>query len=62
MQKHLFFTLITLFLAQISWGQFSTDPSENTIISDAGGEQALPKIAVASDGSMYITWFKNGVK
>jgi hypothetical protein len=59
MQKHLFFTLITLFLAQISWGQFSTDPSENTIISDAGGEQALPKIAVASDGSMYITWFSS---
>lgn len=59
MQKHLFIALITLLLAQISWGQFSTDPSENTIISDASGEQTLPKIAATSNGSMYITWFSS---
>lgn len=39
--------------------QFTTDPGENTQLSDLSGEQAIPKLATCTDGSMYVSWFSN---
>ena len=36
---------------------WTSDPTENTAISTMNGEQALPKIAVDSNGFAYVTWF-----
>ena len=51
-------------LLMISWvpvisGQWSSNPAQNTAISIMSGEQALPKIAVDTDGFSYISWFSN---
>jgi len=58
--KKSIFTLSALFLMVIyGHAQFTSNPAENTQLSDLSGEQAIPKIAVCSDGSMYISWFSN---
>ena len=38
-------------------GQWTSNPIENTAIATASGEQALPKIAVDSNGYAYVSWF-----
>ncbi len=54
-----------LFLAMITGlnlmtnGQWSGDPSENTAVALAAGEEAIPKIATTPDGITYIAWFSN---
>jgi PKD repeat protein len=54
------FLLIFLFLfVNLSFAQWSTDPAVNLDISTAAGEQAIPKIATANDGTTYICWFSN---
>jgi hypothetical protein len=40
-------------------GQWASNPAENTAISTMNGEQALPKIAVDSNGYAYVSWFSN---
>ncbi|HSP88913.1 MAG TPA: T9SS type A sorting domain-containing protein [Ignavibacteriaceae bacterium] len=37
--------------------QWSSDPSQNLMICDLTGEQALSKIVSTSDGGCYISWF-----
>jgi PKD repeat protein len=37
--------------------EWTSNPAQNTAISTANGEQALPKIAVDSNGSAYVSWF-----
>lgn len=39
--------------------QWPSDPLINLQISDMNGEQALPKIAVCSNGDLYVAWFSN---
>jgi hypothetical protein len=59
MQKFILPTLIGLIMATAVTAQFTTNPAENTVISDAAGEQAIPKIATCSDGSIYVCWFSS---
>ena len=42
-----------------AFAQWSNDPSENTAISFASGEQAIPKVATSENGTTYISWFSN---
>jgi hypothetical protein len=51
----LFLTLICFY----SYAQFTPDAGANTQLTDLSGEQAIPKIAVCTDGSMYVSWFSN---
>lgn len=37
--------------------QWTSDALDNTLIVANSGEQVLPKVAVHSDGSLYICWF-----
>jgi len=58
--KKVLFTIFLLFLvAFYTNAQFTSNPDENTQLSNLSGEQAIPKIAVCSDGSMYVSWFSN---
>lgn len=57
MKKLISTTLLMLLFSVFAQAQFTSDPAENTQLSNLTGEQALPKIAVCSDGSMYISWF-----
>lgn len=47
------------FNTSISYSQWSSNPGVNLQVCDAGGEQALPKIANTSDGGSFICWFDN---
>ncbi len=38
-------------------GPWTDNPAENTAITTMNGEQALPKIAVDSNGFAYVCWF-----
>ncbi len=57
MKKVMLFIVLNLLLGLQSKSQWSSDPSQNTPLSTAPGEQALPKVAACSDGSVYIAWF-----
>ncbi len=58
--KKLFFIFFALMLITVqTHGQFTSNPDENTQLSDLTGEQAIPKIANCTDGSMYVSWFSN---
>jgi PKD domain len=57
--------IMCLFLL-VSWApalvaQWSSNPAQNTPISTMSGEQALPKVAVDSNGYAYVSWFSNEV-
>jgi len=54
----LLFNLFILVPA-ISFAQWSSDPSENTPIAIASGDQAIPKIVTAESGTSYVSWFSN---
>jgi hypothetical protein len=61
MKKIYVISIISLLLL-ISWApillaQWTSNPLENTAISVMTGEQALPKIAIDSNGYAYISWF-----
>ncbi len=51
--------LMMISCAPIIIGQWTSNPAENTAITTMSGEQALPKIAVDSNGSAYVSWFSN---
>jgi len=57
MKKHVLFVVLALFLSLQNKAQWTSDPSQNTPLSTTSGEQALPKIAACTDGSVYIAWF-----
>lgn len=55
-------TLICLIISLLSISavaQWSIDPAENNAISMANGEQAIPLVATAENGTTYIAWFSN---
>jgi hypothetical protein len=59
--KTKFFFLVPVLLLSIQFAaaQWASDPMMNSQLSNMSGEQVLPKIAVCSDGSYYISWFSN---
>lgn len=59
MKKSIFTLIVVFFFATCGNAQFTSNPDENTQLSDLAGEQAIPKIAVCTDGSMYVSWFSN---
>ncbi|MBK6765254.1 MAG: T9SS type A sorting domain-containing protein [bacterium] len=48
--------LLILLCTLSALAQWPTDPSQNLLICDHTGEQALPKTAATSDGGCYIAW------
>ncbi len=59
MKKVILFAISVVLCTTFLNAQFTTDPGENTQLSDLSGEQTIPKIATCSDGSMYVSWFSN---
>ena len=62
MKKILILLIVSLLIisyAPIFTAQWTSDPLENTAITTMSGEQALPKIAVDSNGYSYVSWFSN---
>jgi len=57
--KKLFSVFLAITLFSLLFGEWSNDPSENNVICDLGGEDALPKIAWCLNGSAYIGWFSS---
>ena len=43
--------------ASVAAGQWSDDPANNLVISDATSDQVQPMIAPTADGGCYISWF-----
>jgi len=58
MKKFIIVTMLS-YLSLFLSAQWSSDPAENSPISTAGGEQAIPKIATSDNGTTYISWFSN---
>lgn len=58
MKRLLFITLFLLSLLSLS-AQWSDSPAAPTAIATGAGEQSLPKVAVASNGNTYISYFDN---
>jgi hypothetical protein len=52
-----FYIFILFLLTTNAFAQWSANPATNLMICDLTGEQALPKIAMTSDGGCYISWF-----
>ncbi|MBL8862340.1 MAG: hypothetical protein JNK02_10045 [Planctomycetes bacterium] len=48
-----------LLLSATALAQWPSDVSQNLGVCTATGDQAVPKIAVASDGGTWIAWFDN---
>jgi len=48
---------VIVFCGQLVIAQWSSDPSTNTQLSNLSGEQVLPKVAVCTDGNLYVSWF-----
>jgi hypothetical protein len=46
-----------LCIAGAAFGQWPPDPSQNLMICDTTGDQALAKIVSTSDGGCYVSWF-----
>ncbi len=58
--KKIIFIFIICFTAFVnSYSQWTNDAANNSVISNASGDQATPKIATTSDGGSYVTWFDN---
>lgn len=55
-------TIILTFLfcaAAMLWAQWSSDVNNPNLIAGGPGEQVMPKVAVCSSGSTYISYFDN---
>jgi len=48
--------LFTLLCTLSAFAQWPSNPSQNLLICDHNGEQALPKIAALSEGGCYVAW------
>jgi hypothetical protein len=51
--------LVPILLAAPALAQWPSDVSQNLGVCTATGDQAVPKIALASDGGTWIAWFDN---
>jgi hypothetical protein len=60
MKNKLLFLFPFLFIGWLTVAaQWSADAMMNTQLSNMAGEQVLPKIAICTDGSYYISWFSS---
>jgi len=59
MKRLFLLTALALLSPFFVFAQWSNNVTENTAISTLTGEDALPKLAVTSDGSYYVSWFAN---
>jgi hypothetical protein len=50
---------LSAMLATTTVAQWSDDPSVNTPIADAPGDQVQPKVRTLPDGGCYVSWFDN---
>ncbi len=50
---------IVCFSPTILLAQWSDDPTQNSPIALASGEEAIPKVATSVNGFTYISWFSN---
>ncbi len=57
MKKQLLFLLSVLLLAGYVSAQWSDDAGTNLQITDMGGEQTIPKIALAGNGDYFVGYF-----
>ncbi|MBN2172550.1 MAG: T9SS type A sorting domain-containing protein [Bacteroidales bacterium] len=58
--KNLSFIVALLgFLPIFLFGQWVSNPMENTLIGTGPGDQAIPKVGTCESGSTYIAWFSN---
>ena len=55
--KHMIVLLTVLPVSLSALGQWSDDPAQNTVISDAPGAKYVPKICAAPDGNFFISWY-----
>ena len=59
--RRIFVVLIVSLLMMLNCvtilGQWTSNPAANTVITAMSGEQALPKVAVDSNGYAYVSWF-----
>jgi hypothetical protein len=55
------YILVCIFFSSsiLLFGQWSSDPAQNTPIAVSGGEEVIPKIATSENGNTYISWFSN---
>lgn len=57
MKKIFCWLLCVLFFSSSALSQWSSDPGKNLQITGLGVEQAIPKIAMAPNGNVYIAFF-----
>lgn len=57
MKTILFISMLALLIPLAGWSQWSDDYLANTPIATGNGEQTLPKIAVDTQGNLFITFF-----
>ena len=58
MKKNIFLLCCVLMMGTKLFGQWTSNPMQNTIVQDSSGtEQATPLIASLPDGRTYISWF-----
>jgi hypothetical protein len=51
---------LALTVATSAWAQWSSDPSQNLVLSDiAGADQVQPKALALPNNSWYVSWFNN---
>ncbi|UCC79996.1 MAG: hypothetical protein JSW64_01170 [Candidatus Zixiibacteriota bacterium] len=55
--KTFFTAIIFLLVAITAFAQWPVSSDSNMIICDRFGDQCIPKIAAASDGGCYVSWF-----
>jgi hypothetical protein len=52
--------VLVLTLTSAAWAQWSSDPSQNLVLSNIpGADQVQPKILSLPDNSWYVSWFNN---
>ncbi|MCF8240835.1 MAG: T9SS type A sorting domain-containing protein [Melioribacteraceae bacterium] len=53
----IFLTIILSLFYVTIFSQWTDDPSQNTPVAQIGGDQTIPKMQLASDGSSYYSWY-----
>lgn len=57
--KKIFLSLFLVLIAIHSTAQWTDDPSQNTVVNNLSGSQAVPHIAYDDEGNFYIGFYSN---